>query len=30
MSVNNYDSMGNAVLDFTQPHQTAVYMIKAY
>jgi microcystin-dependent protein len=30
MSVNNYDSMGNAILDFTQPHQTAVYMIKAY
>ena len=30
MSVTNYPSVGNASLDFTQPYQTAVYMIKAY
>ena len=30
MAVTNYPSMGNANLDFTQPYQTAVYMIKAY
>jgi microcystin-dependent protein len=30
MSVTNYPGVGNASLDFTQPYQTAVYMIKAY
>ena len=30
MSVTNYPNFGNAALDFTQPYQTAVYIIKAY
>ena len=30
MAVTNYPNFGNAALDFTQPYQTAVYIIKAY
>ena len=30
MSVTNFPNLGNAALDFTQPYQTAVYIIKAY
>lgn len=30
MAVTNFPNLGNASLDFTQPYQTAVYIIKAY